>query len=53
MRFRRLPKKSEIKKVYLPSTATEYLEQGSIDEESGERWLGSDVSKCLRFFNKA
>lgn len=53
MRIRRLPKKSEAKKVSLPSTATDYLEQGSIDEESGERWLGSDVSKCLRFFNKA
>lgn len=36
-----------------PQTAEEFLEQGSIDEESGDRWLGSDLSKALRFYNKA
>ncbi|KAK6460801.1 hypothetical protein DFJ63DRAFT_241962 [Scheffersomyces coipomensis] len=36
-----------------PTTAEEFLEQGSIDEESGDRWLGSDLSKSLRFYQKA
>ncbi|KAK6203353.1 uncharacterized protein RJT21DRAFT_119493 [Scheffersomyces amazonensis] len=36
-----------------PTTAEDYLEQGSIDEESGDRWLGSDLSKSLRFYQKA
>ncbi|ODV81885.1 uncharacterized protein CANTADRAFT_19490 [Suhomyces tanzawaensis NRRL Y-17324] len=36
-----------------PSTAEEFLEQGSIDEESGDRWLGSDLSKSLRFYQRA
>ena len=36
-----------------PTTAEDFLEQGSIDEESGDRWLGSDLSKSLRFYQKA
>ncbi|CAK9440155.1 uncharacterized protein LODBEIA_P42550 [Lodderomyces beijingensis] len=36
-----------------PVTAEDILEQGSLDEESGDRWLGSDVSKALRFYQKA
>ncbi|CAI5760634.1 unnamed protein product [Candida verbasci] len=31
----------------------DFLEQGSIDEESGDRWLGSDIAKSLRFYQKA
>lgn len=36
-----------------PQTADEFLEQGAVDEESGDRWLGSDLSKALRFYQKA
>ncbi|EGW30411.1 uncharacterized protein SPAPADRAFT_68513 [Spathaspora passalidarum NRRL Y-27907] len=36
-----------------PVTAEDFLVQGSIDEESGDRWLGSDLSKSLRFYQKA
>ncbi|KAK6458203.1 uncharacterized protein RJT20DRAFT_126162 [Scheffersomyces xylosifermentans] len=36
-----------------PVTAEDFLEQGSIDEESGDRWLGSDLAKSLRFYQKA
>ncbi|KAI5956863.1 hypothetical protein KGF54_000481 [Candida jiufengensis] len=36
-----------------PTTSEEWLEQGSIDEESGDRWLGSDIPKALRFYQKA
>lgn len=36
-----------------PQTADEFLEQGSLDEESGDRWLGSDLAKSLRFYQKA
>jgi hypothetical protein len=31
----------------------DHLEQGSIEEESGDRWLGSDLAKSLRFYQKA
>ncbi|RCK57295.1 hypothetical protein Cantr_06879 [Candida viswanathii] len=53
MRLPKLSKKAEGSKSAVPTTATEYLEQGSIDEESGDRWLGSDLAKSLRFFDKA
>ncbi|RLV96694.1 Uncharacterized protein JA1_000098 [Spathaspora sp. JA1] len=36
-----------------PITGEDFLIQGSIDEESGDRWLGSDLSKSLRFYQKA
>lgn len=36
-----------------PQTADEFLDQGAIDEESGDRWLGSDLAKALRFYQKA
>lgn len=29
------------------------MEEGSIAEESGDRWLGSDIAKALRFYQKA
>lgn len=35
------------------STAEDHLEQGSVDEESGDRWFGSDLSKALRFYQLA
>ncbi|EER34073.1 conserved hypothetical protein [Candida tropicalis MYA-3404] len=53
MRLPKLPKKAESKKVAAPTTSIEFLEQGSVDEESGDRWLGSDLAKSLRFFDKA
>ncbi|CAN3366215.1 hypothetical protein DICA4_E32352 [Diutina catenulata] len=34
-------------------TSDDYLEQGSVEEESGDRWFGSDVAKALRFYQKA
>lgn len=36
-----------------PLTAEEFLDQGAVDEESGDRWLGSDLAKALRFYQKA
>lgn len=36
-----------------PQNAEEFLEQGAADEESGDRWFGSDVTKALRFYQKA
>ena len=36
-----------------PISSEDYLELGSADEESGDRWLGSDLSKSLRFYQKA
>lgn len=29
------------------------MEDGAIEEESGDRWLGSDLAKALRFYQKA
>lgn len=34
-------------------TGEDFLEQGSFDEESGDRWLGSDLAKAIRFYQKA
>lgn len=34
-------------------TAEDYLEEGSELEENGDRWYGSDLSKALRFYQKA
>lgn len=45
--------KEECSNSRVPTNAEEYLENGSIDEESGDRWLGSDLSKALRFYQKA
>ncbi|KAL6454151.1 hypothetical protein SBY92_003610 [Candida maltosa Xu316] len=53
MRVPKLSKKAESSKASTPTTASEFLEQGSIDEESGDRWLGSDLAKSLRFYDKA
>ncbi|KAI5964448.1 hypothetical protein KGF57_000940 [Candida theae] len=36
-----------------PVTYNDFLEEGSLAEESGDRWLGSDVSKALRFYQKS
>lgn len=40
-------------KEQVPQNADEFLEQGAADEESGDRWFGSDVTKALRFYQKA
>lgn len=34
-------------------TADDYYEKASENEESGDRWLSSDLSKALRFYQKA
>lgn len=36
-----------------PQTAEDFLEQGAADEESGDRWFGSDLTKAIRFYQKA
>lgn len=36
-----------------PHSADEYVEQGASDEESGDRWFGSDITKAIRFYQKA
>ena len=36
------------------SESTEdFMEDGAIEEESGDRWLGSDLAKALRFYQRA
>lgn len=47
------PPKRAPKAEALPTTLDEFLEQGSMDEESGDRWLGGDMAKALRFYQKA
>lgn len=36
-----------------PATVEEYVETGALEEESGDRWLGSDITKALRFYQRA
>ncbi|CAH2352190.1 hypothetical protein CLIB1423_06S00804 [[Candida] railenensis] len=36
-----------------PQTVEDWVEQGASEEESGDRWIGSDLTKGLRFFQKA
>ncbi|KAM9937479.1 hypothetical protein OXX80_003006 [Metschnikowia pulcherrima] len=36
-----------------PETVDDYIEEGAIEEESGDRWHGSDLAKALRFYQKA
>lgn len=36
-----------------PETSEDFLEQGAVDEESGDRWLGSDLAKAIRFYQRA
>lgn len=36
-----------------PQTIEDFIEEGAIEEESGDRWLGSDLAKALRFYQKA
>lgn len=36
-----------------PSTFEEFHDAGADNEESGDRWLGSDLAKSLRFYQKA
>ncbi len=43
-------KKAAIK---TPTTPKDFLEDAINDEESGDRWFGSDLSKSLRFYSKA
>lgn len=36
-----------------PESAEYFAEEGMKEEESGDRWLGSDLSKALRFYQRA
>lgn len=36
-----------------PQSIEDWIEQGASEEESGDRWIGSDLAKGLRFFQKA
>lgn len=36
-----------------PETLEDFIEEGAVEEESGDRWLGSDLAKALRFYQKA
>ncbi|VEU24053.1 DEKNAAC105288 [Brettanomyces naardenensis] len=36
-----------------PTTADEFFDLGTQAEESGDRWLSSDLSKALRFYQRA
>lgn len=36
-----------------PESVEDLLEEGAAEEESGDRWLGSDVAKALRFYQRA
>lgn len=36
-----------------PESVEDFLEEGAADEESGDRWHGSDLAKALRFYQKA
>lgn len=36
-----------------PASVEEYVETGALEEESGDRWLGSDIAKALRFYQRA
>ncbi|KAM9912788.1 hypothetical protein OXX69_002240 [Metschnikowia pulcherrima] len=36
-----------------PESVDDYIEEGAIEEESGDRWHGSDLAKALRFYQKA
>ncbi|CCH45917.1 hypothetical protein BN7_5504 [Wickerhamomyces ciferrii] len=42
-----------LRKVINLSVAQDYLDQGVEEEESGDRWIISDLSKSLRFYQKA
>lgn len=37
----------------IPESAEDYADEGMKEEESGDRWLGSDLSKALRFYQRA
>lgn len=36
-----------------PETATQFFDRGTEEEESGDRWITSDLSKALRFYQRA
>ncbi|KAG7660859.1 uncharacterized protein J8A68_005676 [[Candida] subhashii] len=52
-RIPRLKPQSTPTTTTTPITAQDYLEQATTNEESGDRWLGSDIPKALRFYQKA
>ncbi|TID17670.1 hypothetical protein CANINC_003939, partial [Pichia inconspicua] len=37
----------------LPASSEEFYDQGVINEDSGDRWFSSDISKALRFYYRA
>ncbi|WEJ95782.1 hypothetical protein PSN45_003309 [Yamadazyma tenuis] len=37
----------------MPETSDDYLDLGATEEESGDRWISSDFSKALRFYQRA
>ncbi|KAK8439888.1 hypothetical protein ACI3LY_004771 [Candidozyma auris] len=40
-------------KTKVSETTEDFMDDGAIEEESGDRWLGSDLAKALRFYQKA
>ncbi|GEQ68218.1 hypothetical protein JCM33374_g1885 [Metschnikowia sp. JCM 33374] len=46
-------KKQENSAKNQPESIEEFIEEGAIDEESGDRWHSSDLAKALRFYQKA
>lgn len=43
----------ELKARVKSQTTEDFTEEGAADEESGDRWLGLDLAKALRFYQKA
>lgn len=39
--------------AHAPETAEDYMEIGTLEEESGDKFYGSDPSKALRFYQRA
>ncbi|KAI3404245.2 hypothetical protein KGF56_003006 [Candida oxycetoniae] len=48
-----LPSTSTLTSVSTPVTPQDFFDHGSSEEESGDRWLGSDIAKSLRFYQRA
>lgn len=45
--------KTENRAKFTPLTTEDFIEEGAANEESGDRWLGLDLAKALRFYQKA
>lgn len=50
---KRLREVTPLQPTSQPQTVEDWVEQGASEEESGDRWIGSDLTKGLRFFQKA